>query len=210
MATNKITLNELRSIVRQVINEEIKVNYMDGKKFIIENQVSNNPTVQNLEKKAFSFFNDPKVTALLTKELDKLSPEQKEELSKKALEENVGNDFGSFKSVIEKAIQKNDLSEDMHDTIRGIAGYKPGEDSNDLDKKVGKVIAGFGQFNLAAMGSLPALSAMALDYFGGTDIINTLSSAVGSSSLATGLAILAGFIGGGILWKLGNILQNKK
>jgi hypothetical protein len=53
MATNKITLNELRSIVRQVINEEIKVNYMDGKKFIIENQVSNNPTVQNLEKKAW-------------------------------------------------------------------------------------------------------------------------------------------------------------
>lgn len=210
MATNKITLNELRSIVRQVINEEMEVNYAYGKQSIKENQISNNPIIQNLEKKAFSFFNNPKVTALLTKELEKLSPKQKEELSKKALEENVGNDFGSFKSVIEKALQKTDLNEDMHDTIRGAAGYKPGEEPSSLDKKVGKAIAEFGQFNLAAMGSLPALSAMALDYFGGTDILETISSAVGSGDAAAALSIVAGLIGGGILWKLGNILQNKK
>ena len=210
MATKKINLSELRNFVRKTINEEMKFNYMEDKYLIKENQIINNPIVQNLEKKAFAFFNNPKITALLTKELEKLSPEQKEELSKKALGENIGNDFGSFKSIIEKTLQNTDLNEDMHDTIRGFAGYKPGEDASDLDKKVGKVISEFGQINLAAMGSLPALSAMALDYFGGTDIINTLTSVVGSSMGATGLTILAGFIGGGILWKLGDILQNKK
>ena len=61
-----------------------------------------------------------------------------------------------------------------------------------------------------SMGFLPALSAMALDYFGGTDILNTLSSAVGSGSAAAGLSVIAGLVGGGVLWKLGKIMQNEK
>ena len=40
-------------------------------------EVTNTPIIQNLEKKAFDFFNQPEVVALLKKEIDKLSPEKK-------------------------------------------------------------------------------------------------------------------------------------
>lgn len=178
---------------------------------IFENDVTSEPVVQNLEKKAFDFFNDPKVTALLKKELDKLSPEEKAELSKVTMQEGEGNDFSSFKSAVEKTINKTALSEDMHDTIRKIGGgYNPGEEPSKLDKATGKVLTGLGVANIMSMGFLPALTSMALDHFGGTNIINTLSTALGSGSLAAALSVVAGLLGGAILWKIGKILQNEK
>jgi hypothetical protein len=126
------------------------------------------------------------------------------------MQEGEGNDFSSFKSAVEKGIDKASLNEDMHDTLRGIAGYKKGEEASAVDKAAGKVLTNLGVANIMSMGFLPALSAMALDYFGGTDVVNTVSQAVGGGGAATALSVVAGLVGGGILWKLGKIMQNEK
>lgn len=180
------------------------------KKSLIENEITNSSVVQNLEKKAFNFFNQPKVAALLKKELDKLSPEEKAELTKMTMQEGEGNDFSSFKSAVEKGIDTVSLNEDAHDTLRTMSGYKPGQEATALDKMAGKVLTNLGVANIMSMGFLPALSAMALDYFGGTDVVNTVSQVVGDGGAAAALSVVAGLVGGGILWKLGKIMQNEK
>ena len=177
-------------------------------------EVTNTPIVQNLEKKAFDFFNQPEVVALLKKEIDKLSPEKKSELANTSIQESETNDFNSFKSTVEKTIgdaSLNEYDDDAHDYIRKkVGGYKSGEEPTSLDKSVGTVLKNLGVANIMSMGFLPALTAMAIDKFGGTDIIGTVSQAIGDGGAAAALSVLAGLIGGGILWKLGKILKNEK
>lgn len=181
------------------------------KKRLIENEVTNNPVVQKIEKKAFDFFNQPQVAAVLKKELDKLTPEKKAELAKTIMKEGEGNDFSSFKATVDKVMDGASLTEDLHDFLRQkVGGYKKGEAPNDLDYAIGKVLKTTGTVNIMSMGFLPALAGMALDYFGGTNIIDTVSQAIGSGSVAAGLSVLAGLIGGGILWKIGDILTDER
>jgi hypothetical protein len=205
-ANNKLK----KQLIVKIEKEDPKFFKSAKKKALTENEITNSPVVQNLEKKAFDFFNQPKVVALFKKELDKLSPEKKAELAKKTVQEGEGNDFSSFKASIEKAIDKALLNEDMHDTLRKLGGYKPGQEATALDKNVGKVLTNLGVANIMSMGFLPALSAMALDYFGGTDVVNTVSQVVGDGGAAAALSVVAGLVGGGLLWKIGKILQNEK
>jgi hypothetical protein len=197
---------------QQLIQEAKRFQKLAG--LIKENEVTNTPVIQGLEKKAFDFFNSPKVVALLKKELDKLSPEKKAELANTSIQEGEANDFSSFKSTVEKVIDDASLNEeydDMHDLLRGkIGGYEPGEEPTSVDKTVGNILTTLGVTNIMSMGFLPALTAMAIDEFGGTNIINTVSQAIGSGSVAAGLSVLGGLIGGGILWKIGKILKNER
>lgn len=197
---------------QQLINEAKRFQKLAG--LIRENEVTNTPIIQSLEKKAFDFFNQPKVAVLLKKEIDKLSPKKKVELANTSIQEGEVNDFNSFKSTIEKVINNASLNEeydDMHDLLRGkIGGYKPGEEPTSVDKTVGNILTTLGVTNIMSMGFLPALTAMAIDEFGGTNIINTVSQAIGSGSAAAALSVLGGIIGGGILWKIGKILKNEK
>ena len=181
------------------------------KKSLIENQVTNNPVVQKLEKKAFDFINQPQVAALLKKEIDKLSPEKKAELAKTVMQEGDSNDFNSFKATVDKVMDDVSLTEDMHDFLRQkVGGYKKGEGPNDLDKLVGKVLKGIGVANIMSMGFLPAITGAALDYFGGTNILQTVGDAVGSGSVAAGLSVLAGLLGGMFVWKMGKIVSDER
>jgi hypothetical protein len=196
----------------QLIQEAQRFQKLAG--LIKENEITNTPVIQSLEKKAFDFFNQPKVVALLKKELDKLSPKKKAELANTSIQEGEANDFSSFKSTVEKVIDDASLNEeydDMHDLLRGkIGGYEPGEEPTSVDKTVGNILTTLGVTNIMSMGFIPALTAMAIDEFGGTNIINTVSQAIGSGSVAAGLSVLGGIIGGGILWKIGKILKNEK
>lgn len=203
-------LNESFLKMQKLAGVITEAQYNQKKKALIENQTTNNPVIQKLEKKAFDFFNQPQITALLKKELDKLSPEDKAELSKITMQEGEGNDFNSFKSAVEKGIDTASLNEDMHDTLRGIAGYKKGEEASAVDKAVGKVLTGLGAANLYGMGFIPAITGAFLDKFAGTDILNTVAAAVGDGSAAAALSVVAGLLGGAIVWKLGKIMQNKK
>jgi hypothetical protein len=180
------------------------------KKRLIENKITNNPVVQNLEKKAFDFINQPQITALLKKEIDKLSPEKKDELAKTVMQEGSSDDFSSFKATVDKVMDDVSLTEDMHDTLRGMAGYKKGEEPNALDKLVGKILKGIGVVNIMSMGFLPAVTGAALDYFGGTNILQTVGDAVGSGSAAAALSVLAGLLGGAFVWKMGKIVSDER
>jgi hypothetical protein len=130
---NEVALNESFLKMQKLAGVITEAQYNEKKK-LIENEVTNNPIVQKLEKKAFDFFNQPQVTAILKKELDKLSPEKKAELSKTVMQEGEGNDFSSFKATVDKVMNDASLTEDLHDFLRQkVGGYKPGEGPNDLD-----------------------------------------------------------------------------
>jgi hypothetical protein len=204
------TLNESFLKMQKLAGVITEAQYNQKKKALVENQVTNNPTIQKLEKKAFDFFNQPQITALLKKELDKLSPEDKAELSKMTMQEGEGNDFSSFKATVDKVMDDASLTEDMHDALRGMAGYKKGEEASAIDKAIGKILTGLGTANIMSMGFLPAVTGAFLDKFAGTDILNTVAAAIGDGSGAAALSVVAGLLGGAIIWKLGKIMQNEK
>jgi len=197
---------------KQFINEAFRLQILAGIKPInslAENINTNDPAVKDLEKKAFDFFNDPKVIDLLKKQVDKLSPEKKAELAKISMQENTGDDFSSFKSVVEPLIME-EIGDDMHDDVRSLGGYEPGEEPSAVDKVIGKIFQKLGVANLMSMGTLPMLTAMALDHFGGTDIINQLSQAAGSGTAAAALSVIGAYVAGGILWRVGKIISNER
>ena len=196
-----------KAIVESFASTFNRIKRIDESK-IDENDVTNSPEFNELKKKMFDFFNKPEVTNLISKELSKLSPEEKSELSKKTLGESVGNDLQSFTSIVDKAMDSV-ISEDMHDSIRKLGGYEPGQEPTKADKVAGKILSGFGVANIMSMGFLPALTAMASDYFGGTDIISKVTDMVGSGGGAA-LSVIGGMLAGGVMWKLGKILQNDR
>jgi hypothetical protein len=202
-------LNESFLKMQKLAGVITEAQYNQKKKALTENQITNNPEFSKIEDKAYSFINSPEVTALLTKELNKLSPEEKTELSKNIMSEG-GSDKSDFKSTIEKAMSAISLNEDMHDAIRKLGGYKPGQEPTVMDKAAGKVLQGLGVSNIMSMGTLPSLVAMAIDKGFDINLMKMVSDMLGSTQAAVGASVLGGLIGGAILWKIGKILQNEK
>jgi hypothetical protein len=162
-----------------------------------------NENLEDLKKKVFNFFNSPKVDALVNKMSNQLDDKEKTKILSitGGVKESTSDDFSQFKNVIDK-ITKN------LDEIQ--SPFSKDFTPNEVDKAVGKVLAGAGTANIMGMGMLPSLIAMAIDTFGGTDIINTVGQAVGSGSGAAVLSVMASLIGGGLLWALGKKLQGSK
>jgi len=168
-----------------------------------EYKVKLNESVEDLEKKVFNFFNSPKVNALVSKISNQLDDKEKTKILSitGGVKESTSDDFSQFKNVIDK------ITENL-DEIQ--SPFSKDFTPNEVDKAVGKVLAGAGSANIMSMGTLPALTAMAIDYLGGTDIVNTVSQALGSGTMAGALSVVAGLIGGGLLWALGKKLQGVK
>ena len=162
-----------------------------------------NESLEDLEKKVFNFFNSPKVNALVSKMSNQLDDKEKTKILSitGGVKEATSDDFSQFKNVIDK-ITKN------LDEIQ--SPFSKDFTPNELDKAVGKVLAGVGSLNILSMGMLPALTGMAIDSLGGTDFVNTLAQAIGSGSGAAVLSVIAGLLGGGLLWALGKKLQGSK
>ena len=162
-----------------------------------------NESLEDLEKKVFNFFNSPKVNALVSKMSNQLDDKEKTKILSitGGVKEATSDDFSQFKNVIDK-ITKN------LDEIQ--SPFSKDFTPNELDKAVGKVLAGVGSLNILSMGMLPALTGMAIDSLGGTDFVNTLAQAIGSGSGAMVLSVIAGLLGGGLLWALGKKLQGSK
>jgi len=120
------------------------------------------------------------------------------------------SDRSDFKSTIEKAMSAISLNEDMHDAVRKLGGYKPGQEPTVMDKAAGKVLQGLGVSNIMSGGMLPSLVAMAIDKGFDINLMKMVSDMLGSPQAAVGASVLGGLIGGAILWKIGKILQNEK
>jgi hypothetical protein len=162
-----------------------------------------NESLEDLEKKVFNFFNSPKVNALVSKMSNQLDDKEKTKILSitGGVKEATSDDFSQFKNVIDK-ITKN------LDEIQ--SPFSKDFTPNELDKAVGKVLAGVGSLNIRSMGMLPALTGMAIDSLGGTDFVDTVAQAIGSGSGAAVLSVIAGLVGGGLLWALGKKLQGVK
>ena len=162
-----------------------------------------NENLEDIEKKVFNFFNSSKVNALVSKISNQLDDKEKAKILSITgeVKESASDDFSQFKNIIDKITENLDEIQSQFSD-----DFTP----NELDKAVGKVLAGAGSANLMSMGTLPALTAMAIDYLGGTDIVNTVSQAVGGGTTAGVLSAIAGLIGGGLLWALGKKLQGAK
>jgi hypothetical protein len=168
-----------------------------------EYKVKLNESVEDLEKKVFDFFNSPKVNALVSKISNQLDDKEKTKILSitGGVKESTSDDFSQFKNVIDK------ITENL-DEIQ--SPFSKDFTPNEVDKAVGKVLAGAGSASIMSMGTIPALTAMAIDYLGGTNIVNTVSQALGSGTMAGALSVVAGLIGGGLLWALGKKLQGVK
>lgn len=179
----------------------------DLKKYLVENKVTTNSRMLEVEmgmvpadvtgkgsydgalpagvkddiKKFFDdFFNSPQAVNLVKQIAAKMSPEEKE----------------SFLSA--------QLNEDMHDTLRGLGGYKPGEEPTLVDNIVGRILKLFGQLGFMSGGLITPLVIAALDAFGGTGI----AQQIGYGGIV--LSIIATYIGGGLITLLGKILQDDR
>jgi len=162
-----------------------------------------NENLEDLEKKVFDFFNSPKSKALVDKISNQLDDKEKAKIISITgeIKESTSNEFSQFKNIVDK------ISENLEEIQSPYSkDFKP----NDIDKAVGKVLSGVGTTSIMSMGTLPIWIAMAVDYIGGTNIVDTVSQAIGSGSGAAVLSTLAGLIGGGILWALGKRLQGVK
>jgi len=216
-------------------------NTFDLKKFLVENKLTKNSKLlkeeaakEELQKQVFDFINSPKATAILTKVVDKLTPDQKEQLAKnlQTVAEGPFDNFTEFKHFTEKGLQaslsENKINEsfewlqrdpeEIGDKVLADLQRKYGEDFAKLEKNlklgagvlvslVGGVLKTLGVLNIMSMGFLPAIVGAALDHFAGTNILYAAGALVGGSGgAAAALSVLAGLLGGSIAWWLGSAL----
>jgi hypothetical protein len=179
-------------------------------KVLNESSTSSNPEIKKLEKELFDALNDPKITALIQKGIAKMKPEDKEELAKVTMSEGEGGDFSSFKSMVDKFVDKAPMKE--FGTHYSISDLESSEDKSksELSKAAGTIIKNAGKANLMSMGFLPSILAIITDYIGGTHIVDTVGKAVGDGSVAAILSVAGGLLAGGVLWKIGSMLKGEK
>jgi len=197
-------------------------NTFDLKKFLVENKLTNNSRLveeaskDQVEKQIFDFINTPEVGALIDKAVAKLDPETKQQIASKlqALAEGSSDDFMQFKQFAEKGLQTmlqereaNDEEGDLQKENYANNQLSPGP----LSAAIGKVMTNLGVANIMSMGFLPAIVGVALDHFAGTDLMMSAASLVGGSgSGAAVLSVVAGLVGGGLLWRIGKALQGEE
>ena len=111
------------------------------KKLLKENEVLNSPAIQNLEKKAFDFFNSPNVIAMVKKAI-KLPQQQ----TQQPVQENQMqvDGFQSFSNFFDKAMQNQTMEENTNN----------GENidkSADYIARLASTLAGVGTTTLSAV-----------------------------------------------------------
>ena len=93
----------------------------------------------------------------------------------------------------------------MKDFVKGVSDFGEG-----FSKVLGKVLDVLGVVNIMSMGMLPAVTALTSDYFAGTNILDQAASFIGDGEVAVALSVIAGLVGGGILWRIGKALQGEE
>jgi hypothetical protein len=194
---------------KQILNEEFKrMQRLAG--LITESQL-NESSKEQVEKQVFDFVNSPEVGALIDKMVAKLDPKAKQQLSNKiqAVAEGASDDFSQFKHFAKKGLkaasQNNINEEEMKDFVKGVSDFGEG-----FSKVLGKVLDVLGVVNIMSMGMLPAVTALTSDYFAGTNILDQAASFIGDGEVAVALSVIAGLVGGGILWRIGKALQGEE
>ena len=71
-------------------------------------------------------------------------------------------------------------------------------------------IRGFAKVNILSMGMLPALTAAAIEYFGGYPALTALISLFGSGTAVVGVTVLGAILGGMLIWRLVDIITGEE
>lgn len=113
------------------------------KKLLKENEVLNSPAIQNLEKKAFDFFNSPNVIAMVKKAI-KLPQQQ----TQQPVQENQMqvDGFQSFSNFFDKAMQNQTMEENVDN----------GENipyDNGIEKKIAQFVGGLAGTSIGGLSS---------------------------------------------------------
>lgn len=201
---------KLAVFVDKIRKAELDINTDDSTGSMNESSTSSNPEIEKLEKELFDALNDPKIIALIQKGIANMKPEDKEKLAKVTMSEGEGGDFSSFKSMVDKFVDKVPMKE--FGTEYKVSDLESSEDESksELSKAAGTIIKNAGTANIMSMGFLPAILAIVTDYIGGTHIVDSVAKAVGDGSAAAVLSVAGGLIGGAVLWKIGSMLKGEK
>jgi hypothetical protein len=142
-----------------------------------ENQPIDPKVEMEAEKEAFEIAKSSEFNTAMEKEWAKLSDEDRKKLAQSlsSLNEAAGGDFSSFHKMVDKA------EEEAEKVIS--------EDASDIKTKIGNIVGTIGKVNTLSFG-VPAGIA-----------IHKLGLITGAMS--TGPVLLAGIVGGMILWWLG-------
>ena len=71
-------------------------------------------------------------------------------------------------------------------------------------------IRGFAKVNILSMGMLPALTAAAIEYFGGYPALTALISLFGSGTAVVGVTVMGAILGGILIWRLVDIITGEE
>ena len=71
-------------------------------------------------------------------------------------------------------------------------------------------IRGFAKVNILSMGMLPALTAAAIEYFGGYPALTALISLFGSGTAVVGVTVMGAILGGMLIWRLVDIITGEE
>ena len=71
-------------------------------------------------------------------------------------------------------------------------------------------IRGFTKVNILSMGMLPALTAAAIEYFGGYPALTALISLFGSGTAVVGVTVMGAILGGILIWRLVDIITGEE
>jgi hypothetical protein len=133
----------------QLINEAKRFQKLANIKEAEENQSMDPKAMMDAEKKVFQIVNSSEFDAAMEKEWAKLSDEDRKKLAQSlsSLNEAVGNDFSSFRKMVQKAKEEAGINEDM----------------DDFKTAVGNILGNIGKMNTIGFAGMPgAMIAAAL------------------------------------------------
>jgi sorbitol-specific phosphotransferase system component IIBC len=135
------------------------------KKLLKENEVLNSPAMQNLEKKAFDFFNSPNVIAMVKKAI-KLPQQQ----TQQPVQENQMqvDGFQSFSNFFDKAMQNQTMEENVDNGENTNNEENINKANEQIAKQISKLMASLG-------GTSATLFSAGIKYVDGSMLRNLIS-----------------------------------
>jgi hypothetical protein len=180
---DKKMLNEMKFMMERLESPRMTdTEYQKRNKLIKESSEK-----QEIVNKVKDVVKSSEFDSAMEKAWAKMSPEEKNNIAKalqqKGIVDGLEEDMGS-ESNFNKAISVG---------VNLVGGVNE-SDEKTLKQKIGNAIAGFGKFNVLAMGAPAAL----------------LVAALGASASFVGVSVAAGIAVGGILWWLGDKISGEQ
>lgn len=147
--------------------------------------------------KAEKFSDQPEVERLLGKMKAALGDKGIEAIKKSVSSVNeLDIDTPEFDDFVKQNIRN------WAPKLKGKTNEDVAEMADELAYKIADFVRGFAKVNILSMGMLPALTAAAVEYFGGPEVLSKSAELVGDGAAAGGISVIATILGSMLVWKL--------